>query len=213
MRSRSGETSAPDAAGSARTIRLFAVAAAVVAADQITKAWAVQALDDGPVDVFGSAVQFDLMRNTGSAFSLFTGFTPLLAVLAAVLAVIIVRMGHRESDPWLRMGLALVLGGALGNLGDRIFRAPGFLRGAVIDFVDVGAWPTFNVADAAITVGAALLVLRGWRGGRDEDSEGPGAGQAAPSPREGQDGHDGRGVAPSGGTAPDRGGEAPTGDA
>ncbi len=61
------------------------------------------------------------------------------------------------------VGLSLVLGGALGNLSDRVFRDPGFLRGAVVDFVSVGAWPTFNVADSAITIGAVLIIWRGWR--------------------------------------------------
>lgn len=151
----------------ARTFRLLGVAAVVTALDQLTKAWAVDALADGPVEVIGDVVVFDLVRNRGGAFSIlsFDGVTPLLAVAAIALSVWLVYLGHREEDRWLAFGLALVLGGALGNLSDRLFRDPGLLEGAVIDFVDVGAWPTFNLADAAITVGVALLLVRGWAGG------------------------------------------------
>lgn len=147
-----------------------AVVLAVVALDQLTKAWAVVALADGPVEVIGSTVELRLGRNTGGAFSLFQGMAPILAVLATVVAVLLVRAirGAAGADRWTVLGLALVLAGALGNLGDRVFRSPGFLRGAVVDFVSVGSWPTFNVADAAITVGAILLVLRAWRRPADE---------------------------------------------
>lgn len=153
----------------ARTLRLVAIAVGVAGLDQATKTWAVRALDDGPIDLVGSSVQFRLTRNSGSAFSLFTGWTPALAILAAVLVVVLIRMGRAESDVWLATALAVVLGGALGNLGDRLFRAPGFLEGAVVDFVRVGGWPTFNVADSAIAVGAVILLIRGWRDTRDGD--------------------------------------------
>lgn len=157
------------------------MAGAVLVADQLSKAWAASALADGrTVEIVGDTVRFRLLRNSGSAFSLFTGYAPVLAVVAAVLVVVIFRMGRRETDPLASTALALVLGGALGNLGDRIFRAPGFLEGAVVDFVDVGRWPTFNVADSAITVGAAILVLTGWRlgrpAGRGQDTTEPGDG-------------------------------------
>lgn len=141
------------------------MAAAVAGLDQATKAWATRALDDGPVELAGDTVRLRLVRNSGSAFSLFTGWAPALAVVAVVLVVVLVRMGRRESDPWTALALALVLGGALGNLADRVFRDPGFLSGAVVDFVDLGWWPTFNVADSAITAGAIVLLIRGWRGG------------------------------------------------
>lgn len=151
----------------ARTLRLAAVAAAVVGLDQATKAWAASALDDRSIEVLGDAVRFHLARNSGSAFSLFTGWAPALAIVALVLVVVLVRMGRRETDPWLLVALGLVLGGALGNLADRLFRAPGLLEGSVVDFIDIGAWPTFNLADVAITLGAVGLVLRGWRGGTE----------------------------------------------
>ena len=135
-----------------------AIVVGVVALDQLTKVWAVSSLADGPIEILGSDVEFRLSRNTGGAFSLFRGFAPLLAVLAVVIAVVLVR-AVRHAEDWLTLlALALVLGGALGNLTDRLARAPGFLRGAVVDFVRVGSFPTFNVADSAITVGAVLMV-------------------------------------------------------
>jgi len=135
----------------------------IVALDQLTKAWAVGALSDGPIWVVGDSVGFRLGRNTGGAFSLFQAFTPLLAILAVIVAVFLARAARRVSDVWMLVGLSLVLGGAIGNLADRIFRDPGFFRGAVVDFVTVGTFPTFNLADSAITIGAVLIVLRGWR--------------------------------------------------
>jgi signal peptidase II len=127
--------------------------------DQFTKFWAVRELADGPITVIGDDIGFALTRNTGSAFSLFQAFTPLLAIVAIGVAVLLVRAVRRTRDPLMVIGLSLVLGGALGNLVDRLFRSPGFLKGAVVDFVHVGSFPTFNVADAAITIGAVIIVI------------------------------------------------------
>jgi len=82
-----------------------------------------------------------------------------------VVAVLLVRVIHRTRDRVIVVALSLVLAGAVGNLIDRIARSPGFFRGAVIDFIGVGRFPTFNVADSAITIGAVLLVVWGWRRG------------------------------------------------
>ncbi|MFM8237718.1 MAG: signal peptidase II [Actinomycetota bacterium] len=149
-------------AGADRRRAAIVVAAVItiVVVDQLTKVWAVAALADGPRPIVGDLVEFRLIRNPGGAFGRFPGFTPLLAVLAAVITVVIVRLMRRTDDRILLTGLVLVLGGALGNLADRFFRAPGFLRGHVVDFVSVGWWPVFNVADACITVGAVLIVVR-----------------------------------------------------
>ena len=149
------------------------VVVAVVAVDQLTKAWAVSALDDGPISIVGSAVELRLGFNTGAAFSLFGDYGIVLALLAIAMVVMLVRMVRRTDDRWMIGALALVLGGALGNLADRIFRAPGFLEGAVVDFVHVDPIPTFNVADAALTVGAVTLVLAGIFGGRDAHEPSP----------------------------------------
>ena len=141
-----------------RRLLIAGIVVAVVGLDQATKAWATSGLRDGPVSIIGSTVEFQLARNTGSAFSLFQTVTPLLAVLAVGLVAILVRTLNRAEDLTVLVALALVLGGALGNIIDRLFRAPGFLHGAVVDFIKVGSWPTFNVADSAITIGAVLLV-------------------------------------------------------
>lgn len=146
-----------------RALLVAGIVVAVIALDQGTKTWAVRALADGPVGIVGSDVELRLHRNAGGAFSLFQGFTPLLAVLAVVLAAVLVRAVGRTDDPVMLVALALVLGGAVGNLVDRVLRSPGFLRGEVVDFVGVGSFPTFNVADAAITVGAVMLVLAALR--------------------------------------------------
>ncbi|MDQ1568257.1 MAG: signal peptidase [Actinomycetota bacterium] len=139
------------------------VAAAVVVLDQLTKVWAVSALSDGPVHVIGSVLQFRLTRNPGGAFSLLTNLTPVLAVLAVIMVGFIVRTTRRTDDLVMAYSLALVLGGAVGNLVDRLVRSPGFLRGEVVDFIKVPHWPTFNLADSAITIGVILIAARGWR--------------------------------------------------
>jgi signal peptidase II len=141
---------------------IAALVIGVVVVDQLTKTWAVRELADGPVELVGD-VAFRLSRNSGGAFSLFQGFTPLLAVLAIVLAVVLVRALQRTRDPLVLVALALILGGAIGNLIDRIARSPSFLRGEVVDFVDVGRFPVFNVADSAITIGAVLLFIAALR--------------------------------------------------
>jgi signal peptidase II len=152
-----------------RPLLIAGLVVGIVVLDQLTKAWVVSALADEPQSIIGDTVELRLSRNPGGAFSLLTGFTPLLAVLAVIVAVILVRVAQRMTDPVMVVALSLVLGGAVGNLLDRIFRAPGFLRGEVIDFVRIGEFPTFNVADSAITIGAVLLVIWGWRDrdGRD----------------------------------------------
>ena len=141
----------------------LAVAAGVVALDQVTKVWAVAGLSDGPVRLIGSLLELRLTRNPGGAFSLLTNMTPVLAVVAVGMAAWIVRTTRRTADAVMAYSLALVLGGAVGNLVDRLVRSPGFLRGEVVDFIKVPHWPTFNVADSAITIGVLLIAVRGWK--------------------------------------------------
>ena len=116
--------------------------------------------------VIGETVEFELTRNGGGAFSRFQGMTPVLAVGAMLVTFILARVLQRTTDMVLVVALTLVLGGALGNLVDRFARAPGFLRGHVVDFVAVGWWPVFNVADSCVTIGAVLLILRTLRAPR-----------------------------------------------
>jgi signal peptidase II len=144
----------------------FAGAAAIVVAlDQLTKHWALQALADGPIDLVGS-LRLKLTFNDGAAFSLGGGGdrTSLIAAFGLVVAAVIVRMGLRAERRLWAIGLGVVLGGALGNLVDRAFRSgDGVLGGRVVDFVDLQWWPVFNVADSALWVGIGLLLLSSWR--------------------------------------------------
>ena len=131
------------------------VVALVVLADQLTKWWAVDRLATGPVHVVWR-LDLALSFNTGSAFSLFQGATGALVAIAVVLVAVLSVMVWKAPTLGRAAILALILGGALGNLSDRFFRSD---HGAVIDFVDVHFWPTFNVADACITVGCILLAV------------------------------------------------------
>jgi signal peptidase II len=136
-----------------------AIVIGIVAADQITKSWVVSALSDRPLSIIGDDVELRVVRNAGGAFSLFTNATLVLALLALIMSVVLVRAVMQARDLWTVVALSLVLGGALGNLSDRIARAPGFLRGHVVDYVHVGPWPSFNVADAAVSIGVVLLLV------------------------------------------------------
>ena len=139
---------------------LLVVAATVLVADVVTKIIAVALIEPGdPVEIIGDTVTFKLVRNSGAAFSMATGYTWILTLIALVVVAGIIRYSHRLGSIWWALGLGLVLGGALGNLIDRIFRAPGPLRGHVVDFMSVGWWPVFNVADSAVVCGAIGLVV------------------------------------------------------
>ena len=137
------------------------MAAVVVVLDALTKQWAVTALADGPIDLFGS-LRLALTHNKAGAFGLGGAFVPFLAVAALVLVVVMVVTGSATERLPVALALGLILGGAFGNVADRVFRSPGFLRGAVVDFVDVGFWPVFNLADSAITCGCVLLLVSTW---------------------------------------------------
>jgi signal peptidase II len=143
-----------------RVAWIGAFVALIVAADQVTKSIAVARWSFEPHEIVGSHVQLLVTRNSGSAFSRFQNLTPVLALGALVIAIVLARAARRESDRVTLWALVLLLGGALGNLGDRIARSPGFFRGHVVDFVQVGWWPVFNLADSCVTIGAVLLVLR-----------------------------------------------------
>ncbi len=149
---------------------LAAVALSVVALDLLTKIIAVALLTPGESPrILGGLVYFSLLRNPGAAFSMATGMTWLLALVAIGVVVVIIRMAPRLRSTAWAVSLGLVLGGACGNLIDRIFRSPGFLQGHVVDFVSVFApnaqyFPVFNVADSAITVGGISLVITAMLG-------------------------------------------------
>ena len=154
-----------DATGRRRSTRraprwVVAALVAIVALDQLTKTWAVAALADGPKHVIGDTVEFDARRATAAARSAASrAYTPILAVGAIVVTCSCSRAcARRRPTAGCSSALVLVLGGALGNLvRPHLPRRPGFLRGHVVDFVAVGWWPVFNVADSCVTIGAILL--------------------------------------------------------
>jgi signal peptidase II len=140
---------------------LVAVALLVYAADVISKVIVVAALTENvPVRVAGSLLQLDYLRNPGAAFSLGAGgYTVVFTLIAAAVIVAILRMARTLASRRWAVALGLLLGGALGNLTDRIARSPGPMRGWVVDFIQLPHWPVFNLADSAICCGGALMVL------------------------------------------------------
>lgn len=138
--------------GLGRAIGIF-ITLAVAIADQLTKSWAVRRLSQGPIHLVGP-LQFKLEYNSGFAFSLGTSLGPEISVIAGGAVVLLTYFAIRASSIWLRVSLGLIAGGALGNLADRILRHN---DGAVIDFIYSGFWPTFNLADSAIVIGAIGL--------------------------------------------------------
>jgi signal peptidase II len=138
---------------------LLAVAAVVLVLDIVTKVLAVKLLIPGqPVPIIGDTVTWTLVRNSGAAFSMATGYTWMLTLIATGVVAGIFWMGRRLVSPWWAIGLGMILGGATGNLVDRFFRSPGPLQGHVVDFLSIGWWPVFNVADPSVVGGAILLV-------------------------------------------------------
>jgi signal peptidase II len=137
---------------------VLAVAAIVVALDQGSKIAAVTQLSDGRVvEVFGDFLRLNLTRNPGAAFSTGANFTIVITVIAIAVIVFILRMSRRLTSTAWAIALGGFLGGALGNLVDRMFREPKPFYGHVVDFLELPNWPIFNLADSAI-VGAAILV-------------------------------------------------------
>jgi signal peptidase II len=148
--------------GRVRVAPLTAVVGlAVVVLDQLTKWWAVEALDDRNIDLFWT-LRFNLSYNTGAAFGSGRSWGPVIAVVAMVIVVgllVSLRRGaHRSAD----VAIGMIIGGAVGNIIDRLVRSPRWLRGGVVDFIDLQWFPIFNVADMGITIGGALLVISSW---------------------------------------------------
>jgi signal peptidase II len=145
---------------SGRLALVYGTAATVVALDQLTKWLVVRNLGEGrPIRVIGSFVQLRYTTNSGGAFSLLTGAPLFFALTAMVIAGGIVYAARRAQGRLLLFALGLLLGGALGNLLDRLLRGEVPFHGEVVDFVKVGPWPVFNLADSCITIAGVLLAF------------------------------------------------------
>ncbi|MEU9630450.1 signal peptidase II [Streptomyces luteogriseus] len=173
-----GPAAAPEASGSGepegtagqprgrrRIAVLFAVAAFAYALDLISKLIVVAKLEHHPpIEIVGDWLKFEAIRNAGAAFGFGEAFTVIFTMIAAAVIVVIARLARKlYSLPWA-IALGLLLGGALGNLTDRIFRAPGVFEGAVVDFIAPKHFAVFNLADSAIVCGGILIVLLSFRG-------------------------------------------------
>lgn len=160
----------PRTRGSTRSRRhlvavLVGLAVCVVALDQLTKWLAVENLTGrDPVPVVGDLLQLRLLYNPGAAFSIATGMTWLLTLVAVVVVAVIIRISARLGSLAWAVALGMLLAGALGNLIDRVVRDPGFPSGHVVDFIAYGDWFVGNVADIAIVAAAGLIVLLGMLG-------------------------------------------------
>lgn len=144
---------------------LVATAALVLAVDQATKVWALAALTEGErTPLLGDLFGLQLMFNPGAAFSFATGMTWIFTVAAIGVVVVVVRVADRLGSRGWALGLGLLLGGALGNLVDRLLRPPALGRGHVVDFLAYGDLFIGNVADIAIVAAAAIIVLLSARG-------------------------------------------------
>ncbi len=155
-----------------RRVRLFGmVAVLALAADVASKAVVVATLDETEPArrLLGGALYLEQTRNSGAAFSLGTGVTAVLTLIAVAVVVVLLRTARRMRSAGWAVSLGLILGGALGNLADRLFRSPGVGRGHVVDWISVfgpdgKVWPVFNLADSAIVVGAVLAAVQVLRG-------------------------------------------------
>ncbi len=138
----------------------LAVAAVVLLIDQLSKNWARDTYgDSAPGEIIGTWLRFTYRKNPGAAFSSFTGSGQLIGFVAIGVALFLVYLIGNASRRAELLALGLILGGALGNLSDRVFRGEGFLDGAVVDWIDWWFIPTFNIADASLNIGVAVLLL------------------------------------------------------
>jgi signal peptidase II len=145
---------------------LFIVALVAYGLDRVTKVWAEATLPGDPIDVIPGVLTLRFTTNSGGAFSIGQSAPWFFVGITAIVVVIILATSLRHTSRVVGASIGLVLGGALGNLTDRAFRDEGF-RGRVVDFIDFHVWPVFNLADAAIVVGAVLLA---WVGTRERPS-------------------------------------------
>jgi signal peptidase II len=139
--------------------RLAFIAAVLWVVDVITKSLIVGWLDDGRTVHVIWTLQLALGYNSGFAFSQGEGLGPVIGAVAVVAIVALIRMAIKATNPFIAHGLAVIVSGAIGNVTDRVFRGDGWLHGRVVDFIDFQWFPSFNVADTCITIGAGLVII------------------------------------------------------
>jgi len=147
------------------------VALVVVGVDVASKDWALNRLPGDPINIIDGFVRFALARNPGASFSSFQGSGSIIGLLAIGVAIYIAKMAGEMGHRMEVVGLGIILGGAVGNLVDRVFRGAGLLDGAVVDFIDFSFFPTFNLADTFLWVGVGTLVIGGWLAHRRAEPE------------------------------------------
>ncbi|MFE4592446.1 signal peptidase II [Streptomyces laurentii] len=151
--------------GKRKLAALLAVAVLAYLIDLGSKMLVVAKLEGHePIDLIGDLLRLSAIRNRGAAFGMGEAYTVIFTLIASVVITVIIRLSRKlYSLPWA-IALGLLLGGALGNLTDRIFRSPGVFRGAVVDFIAPAHFAVFNLADSAIVCGGILIVLLSFRG-------------------------------------------------
>ncbi|MCU1397043.1 MAG: lspA [Acidimicrobiales bacterium] len=137
----------------------IAIATVVLVLDQLSKRWALRSLTDGRSRHVIWTWDWNLTFNSGMAFSRAQGVGPYIGAIAFIVIIVMLLSVRRNGGVVSSIAVGLVVGGAVGNLSDRLFREQGWLRGRVIDFIDFRWWPIFNVADMGVTIGGALLLL------------------------------------------------------
>ena len=149
-------------ATSVRKVSFFSIAVLVVLLDQLTKEIAIANLSDGNVvEVLGEVLRFRLAYNDSAAFSMGVGATWVLAIIASIAVLVLLWFGPKSKTVMWSVISAFVLGGAAGNLVDRLTREPGFLNGHVVDFIAIPFnFPIFNIADSFLVIGVSLAILR-----------------------------------------------------
>lgn len=178
------DRAAPVAPRRPRLILLAVLATGVLGLDQLTKTIALAELEGRePIELIGGVLSLRLVFNPGAAFGIGQGYTVVLTAVMITVTIVIIRVARNLASTWWAAALGLLLGGALGNLVDRLFRPPGPMRGHVIDFLELPNWPVFNLADSAIVGAGALMIALTFRGVQlDGSRHHSGSGDRAESP-------------------------------
>ena len=160
-------------------IVLYTVAAGALLLDQLSKAWVQHTLSGRPaIEVIPRVLSLTYTTNSGGAFGFGESAPWLFAGATIVVSAVIVVVSTRPMRPWIAVSLGLILGGALGNLADRVANGPG-VSGRVTDFIDLQIWPIFNLADTAIVIGAVILAVASFDGADDQAEPSAASGPAA----------------------------------